>query len=151
MKFNLIEWLYLKQKGNLVYYDSLTNIHSRTYYDRILKKKYINKDCVVVFVDIDDLKKYNDKNGHNEGSKLIKNIADSIMELNPLDCARYGGDEIIVLIEPDEYDKVEKIKQIKDISVGYYEKEVYEDMSSAIFKADKMMYEDKGNKKVGKK
>jgi diguanylate cyclase (GGDEF)-like protein len=146
MKFNLIEWLYLKQKGNLVYYDSLTNIHSRTYYDRILKKKYINKDYIVVFIDIDNLKKYNDKNGHNAGSKLIKRVAEQIKEINPLDCARYGGDEFVLLIEPTEQDKIERLKQIEGISIGYYEKEVYEDMSSAIKKADEIMYEDKGKK-----
>ena len=44
------------------------------------------------------------------------------------------------------YDHYVILKDGEKVSMGYYEKEVYEDMSSAICKADKMMYEDKGKK-----
>lgn len=147
--FNLIEYLYLKQPNNLVYYDSLTTIHSRQYYDRIIKTKYIPYNCIVAMLDIDNLKIINDTQGHNEGSKLIKRVAENIKSIESLDCARYGGDEFIVILNNEDYDKLEQLKNIEKVSIGYYEKEVYEDMSSAICKADKMMYEDKGKK--GKK
>ena len=146
--FNLIEYLYLKQPNNLVYYDSLTTIHSRQYYDRVIKTKYIPYDCIVIMLDIDDLKVINDTQGHNEGSKLIKRVAENIKSIEPLDCARYGGDEFIVILKSEAYDKLEQLNKIPKVSMGYYEKEAYEDLSSAIKKADELMYK---HKKEGKK
>lgn len=141
--FNLIEWLYLKQPNNLVYYDTLTKIHSRQYYDRIIKTKYIPYDCIIIVIDVDNLKVVNDTKGHNEGSKLIKRVAENIKSIEPLDCARYGGDEFIVILNNEDYDKLEQLKNIEKVSMGYYEKEQYEDMSSAIKKADEDMYKHK--------
>jgi len=99
-------------------------------------------------LDIDDLKVINDTQGHNEGSKLIKRVAENIKSIEPLDCARYGGDEFIVILKSEAYDKLEQLNKIPKVSMGYYEKEAYEDLSSAIKKADELMYK---HKKEGKK
>lgn len=66
-------------------------------------KKYCEKNSLkllVIMVDIDDFKKYNDTYGHLEGDICLKNVAARIREnfSRSTDiCARYGGEEFIVL------------------------------------------------------
>ena len=55
--FNIIEFLYLHQKNNLVYYDSLTGTRSRMYYDRVIARKYQDKSVKIIYIDINNLKK----------------------------------------------------------------------------------------------
>jgi diguanylate cyclase (GGDEF)-like protein len=53
----------------------------------------------IVFMDIDNFKHYNDKNGHPAGDELLKHFAQIVKQavrLNDLP-ARYGGEEFIVL------------------------------------------------------
>lgn len=134
--FNIIEWLYLKQKNNLAYYDSLTGCKNRTYYDRVIKRKYYNKKATVIFIDINNLKKINDTKGHAEGSKKIKFIAACLNNIICDEVIRYGGDEFIMINCID----ISELDDIPDISYGVIHKEEYEDMSSAIRKADESMY-----------
>ena len=60
---------------NLVYFDQLTHCHSRYYYDNVVKEKYNNKLCYVIYVDINNLKSINDKYGHCKGTELIKDTS----------------------------------------------------------------------------
>lgn len=53
----IIEKIYLHIDNNLVYYDSVSTCKSRYYYDHVAKKKYHSKNCCVVFVDINNMKK----------------------------------------------------------------------------------------------
>ena len=67
--------------GNLVYYDETTTCHSRYYYDYIVKVKYNDRLCYVIYVDINGLKEVNDKYGHHEGTKLIKQVAFDLLNI----------------------------------------------------------------------
>ena len=80
--FNLIEYLYLKQKNNLVYYDSLTGARSRMYYDKVVARQYQNKSVKVIYIDINNLKKVNDTKGHSYGDSMIKDISYQILNNN---------------------------------------------------------------------
>lgn len=141
----LIEKLYLKQKGNLAYYDNLTQVYNRMFYERELKKKYIGKECVITFVDVDGLKITNDNRGHYEGDKLIIKVTEDLKKINYIDyIIRYGGDEFILI--SNRLNK-EELEAIKHISYGISMKSAYEDMSSAISKADALMYKQKEKKK----
>ena len=87
----IIEALYLRQKNNLVYYDSMTRVKSRMYYDRVAKTKYLNKKCMVIFVDINCLKIVNDTKGHTEGNVLIETVAQELDKCeNVYDVCRIG-------------------------------------------------------------
>lgn len=101
-KFNLIEFLYLRQPRNLVYYDSLTGVRSRIYYDREAKRKYRDEKVLIIYVDIDNLKETNDNYGHDVGNKLIRHTANKLKKL-PLvyDICRVGGDEFILICNPN--------------------------------------------------
>ena len=68
-------------EGNLVYYDETTKCHSRFYYDNIVKDKYRDRLCYVVYVDINGLKETNDKYGHHYGTKLIKQVASNLLSV----------------------------------------------------------------------
>lgn len=98
--------------------DSMTNAYNRTtgelIINEMIKKAEIRKQCLVLcFLDLDDLKKVNDRLGHNNGDKYIAKIADVL--LNNIEkkdvLIRFGGDEFIILfIDKD-------INQSKDILV----------------------------------
>lgn len=139
-----VENQYLKIKGNLAYYDELTGVFNRNYYDRFLKPYYANKECWIIFVDCDQLKKINDTYGHVTGSNQIKNISQQIIKFVPHDfIARTGGDEFIVFSNTS----LSLDFSIEGASWGQYQKEKYEDVSSAVAKADFHMYQQKQQKK----
>ena len=141
----LIEKLYLKQKGNLAYYDNLTQVYNRMFYERELKKKYIGRECIVTFIDVDGLKITNDSRGHYEGDKLIINVVEDLKKINYIDyIIRYGGDEFILI---SNMLNREELDIVRNISYGISMKSAYEDMSSAISKADILMYRQKEEKK----
>ncbi|MDT4954790.1 MAG: hypothetical protein QOJ02_2928 [Acidobacteriota bacterium] len=56
--------------------------------------------CALVLVDIDHLKKINDKHGHSAGDRVIRHIASSLMELSRDNdtAARLGGEEFALLL-----------------------------------------------------
>lgn len=147
--YKLIEYLYLKQKNNLVFYDCLTGCLTRHYFDIVAKQIYQPIEVYVSYVDIDNLKHINDTQGHNVGSKYIKDIAYRLLTIQyAFDVIRLGGDEFIVI---SPIDITASLKTIANISFGVYQKEKYEDLSSGVRKADKLMYKDKilkNNKKV---
>lgn len=135
MLLKAVEYIYLNSEGNLVYYDQLTGCYTRHYYDRVLRKELIGKSAKITIVDIDNLKSINDNLGHSMGSKRIQLIANYLMSSS--DCViRMGGDEFLLL--DADISLLNGI--VNEISYGSYEKEPYEDISSAVSKADKKMY-----------
>ena len=142
----IVEKLYLRINDNLVYFDSVTKCKTRFYYDTIAKPKYQKIECYVIFVDIDNLKYINDTRGHSYGTKVIKQVGDNLRNLYGIyDVCRIGGDEFVIFATSN-FD-INDLKHINHISYGYYRKEKYEDVSSAIKKADELMYNMKNIKK----
>ena len=142
--FNFIERLYLMQPKNLVYFDCLTKCKTRMYYDRVAKVKYHKRELNVAFVDVDNLKRINDEYGHVQGSKRLEEIIGQIKKIIGVeDICRIGGDEFIVI---GTYDPI-ALDKIDGISYGVYLKEIYEALSSAVAKADRLMYINKKAKK----
>lgn len=136
---NLIEKLYLSMDGNLVYYDETTKCHSRYYYDYIVKDKYNDRLCYVIYVDINGLKEVNDKYGHHEGTKLIKQVASDLLNIEGAkDICRVGGDEFVLFADED-FD-VNQMEEVENISYGIHLKYASEDVVSACKKADSKMY-----------
>ncbi len=109
--------------------DTLTNIGNRrslfTQLDIILKLSQRNcRPLSVLMADIDGFKEYNDKFGHPAGDSALKEVAQTIKDVNrDADyVARYGGEEFVILL-PDTDDKgallaAEKIRiAVESISV----------------------------------
>jgi diguanylate cyclase (GGDEF)-like protein len=59
-----------------------------------------NVSCALVLVDIDHLKKINDKHGHSAGDRVIRHAADALVELSRDNdtAARLGGEEFALLL-----------------------------------------------------
>ena len=59
-----------------------------------------NVPCALVLVDIDHLKKINDKHGHSAGDRVIRHVASALMELSRDNDtgARLGGEEFALLL-----------------------------------------------------
>lgn len=145
-----LEKLYLKQKGNLVYYDSMTGCKTRLYYDTVAKKKYSLGNYGVVFVDVDNLKKLNDEKGHDYGDALIKKVANQLLEIKDvLDVCRIGGDEFVCFTNiPIDLTPVDNIEEV---SYGFDYKDICQNIETTISNAEKAMYKIKNKKKeIGK-
>jgi diguanylate cyclase (GGDEF)-like protein len=86
--------------------DPLTKLPNRDklneYTEIAFEKAYLNgTNLGVEIFDIDFFKQYNDTYGHQAGDKCLKKIAQllhSLMEKG-IFCARYGGDEFIIIYE----------------------------------------------------
>ncbi|MDV3429569.1 MAG: GGDEF domain-containing protein [Bacillota bacterium] len=141
-------------------YDVLTKIKNRAAFEKEMGK-YDNgdKNAVIVMLDLNNLKKTNDKNGHKAGDELIFNAAKIIEQsfMGKGKAYRIGGDEFCVIckgISKESVDaalsdldnlliKVNEKRQIK-IVLAYgqasYNKDKDESIYSSFAKADKAMY-----------
>jgi len=88
----------------LSYVDSLTGVYNRRFFDEALKaeiQKSVNQNIplVLVMIDIDDFKSYNDCNGHQQGDEALVRMA----RLFKSACrsydivSRYGGEEFAII------------------------------------------------------
>ncbi|WP_055069619.1 sensor domain-containing diguanylate cyclase [Clostridium massiliamazoniense] len=99
--------------------DVLLDIYNRKYFYEVFTEiaRTKSKKCfALVMGDIDNFKKINDNYGHLVGDYALKHVI-GIMNFNLNDkdvIARYGGEEIIMLVE-NKQDKVEIMKKIEHI------------------------------------
>lgn len=102
--------------------DPLTGLMNRyrftDYSEKIVESCY-EKNIPLAFeiLDIDYFKQYNDHYGHQAGDECIKKVASLIkkMQNDQIFCARYGGDEFIIIYSglsaQQVYDKAKRFKE----------------------------------------
>lgn len=85
--------------------DPLTGLWNRRHFDEQLKSALANADrfgnlCSLILVDIDLFKLVNDTHGHEAGDAVLRSVARTLSELVRQGdvCARYGGEEIAILL-----------------------------------------------------
>ncbi len=95
-------------KLNLIQYDPLTGLlRPDPFYEKVRQKINLQKKrrqeegaCALVMGDVDWFKTYNDRNGHEAGNKLLRELATvlkiSIREEDLL--CRYGGEEFLFFL-----------------------------------------------------
>ena len=78
--------------------DALTGALSRNHYQRDMSNEVYRGG--VALIDMDDLKLYNDMNGHQVGDNALRALADTIYEVvgRSGSLVRYGGDEFLLLL-----------------------------------------------------
>jgi diguanylate cyclase (GGDEF)-like protein len=96
----------LEKEVDKIYYDPLTGIYNRRYFDENLKRivKFLSRSKGIIsllMVDIDFFKDYNDTYGHGAGDRCLKIIVETLKNtITRSDdfVARYGGEEFIVVL-----------------------------------------------------
>ncbi len=79
-------------------HDELSGLQNR-YALKERVEEYLGRDAILLMMDLDDFKYYNDAFGHDFGDQVIKRFADAIRKyFREKDIFRYGGDEFLVLV-----------------------------------------------------
>ncbi len=166
----------LERLGKLYATDTFSGINNRNGF--VLESEDIYRQCVeeqreimLMFIDLDGLKKINDTYGHDTGDKAICSIADVLVKscINGEIFCRFGGDEFIVFAA--DFTDIQAQKLTKDIqnniteinnsgknpftlsaSTGYViaKPQKGEDIFNFVTDADNVMYAQKRKKKLSK-
>lgn len=90
--------------ASIALYDSMTNLPNRTFLNEHLAEKFEEAQTQqrilgVEIMDIDYFKQYNDTYGHLLGDSCLEAVAGVLkeMESSSIFCARYGGDEFVIV------------------------------------------------------
>lgn len=155
--------------------DDLTGLFNRRGFfslaeHQIRLAKGSGKSPALLYLDLDELKQINDRFGHSEGDRALKDMAgllkDTFRESDIV--ARLSGDEFAVLLtdsSPDakdvipkylqgvltEFNSKEHRKYKLSVSMGtaFFDPESPYSLGALLLKADNMMYREKGKHKNG--
>ncbi|MDE5592339.1 MAG: diguanylate cyclase, partial [Clostridiales bacterium] len=94
--------------------DQITNLFNARAAKRKISKRLASQSdklYALVFFDLDNLKKANDKHGHLFGNELIMAIADRMLSnTRSTDiCARFGGDEFVIFMQYKDRHQIDRI------------------------------------------
>ena len=139
--------------------DNLTGVLNRSTFFADINSKGNEKIIALGEFDLNDLKKINDQQGHDEGDKAIVTVARTILENLPPACRLYrmGGDEFVVLFYSVSWDDAnalaEKIKKAfrqteYSCAVGLAPWDGVNAFKESYKLADRRMYEDKEHQKA---
>ncbi len=93
--------------------DNLTKLGSRYAYEHKLDElNSSDEECVIIFVDLNNLKFINDELGHEYGDEAIKGVAEYLKDNFPgSDIFRIGGDEYVIIYQDSfDYEKLSKLE-----------------------------------------
>jgi diguanylate cyclase (GGDEF)-like protein len=85
----------------LAYFDGLTQVANRRYFDLYLAEQAQNKGKLsLILCDIDCFKLYNDAYGHQAGDECLRKVAKAIRSATRKSdfVARYGGEEFVIVL-----------------------------------------------------
>ncbi|ABW19690.1 sensor domain-containing diguanylate cyclase [Alkaliphilus oremlandii] len=146
-------------------YDGLTGLLNRRAFESIYEEiykiyRYSEDKFSILMIDIDNFKSTNDQYGHQMGDKVLKNVAKCVCEnVRSKDViARYGGEEIIVILKDIGKERgkdiaerirlsienlsVDGIKVTVSIGIATFGVDSY-NKDNLIYLADKCLYEAK--------
>lgn len=96
---------HVDQMQHMAYHDTLTGLPNRAKLNKCIEHALVeasrNKtQCVIAYLDLDGFKQVNDRLGHAAGDILLKEAARRLNKSirNHDVCARFGGDEFVVLL-----------------------------------------------------
>ena len=146
----------MKQLEILSSMDMLTGCKNRNsmnnYVDDIVSGNVkLNEPYIVIFADLNGLKRVNDEKGHSSGDRLLRTAAAILSQIfYDCDVYRAGGDEFMLVAKGIDEDELKaRLIQLEEKSaidsdvnfaVGYYFVRDGEDIRLAMKNADEKMY-----------
>jgi PleD family two-component response regulator len=133
----------LKKLEEIAITDELTQLYNSRHFFKqldleVYRSKRYKHPLSLLFLDVDNFKKYNDAYGHLQGDKVLTRLGWIIKScLRTMDSAyRYGGEEFTVILPETGSGKIVNVT----ISIGVTEYCPDERVSSFVERADKAMY-----------
>ena len=166
---------YITDLNDLAFADALTSVHNKGAFDKCLQEIETSEkgsggplEFAICIFDCNDLKKVNDRNGHDKGDIYLRESAKIICEVfdhSPV--FRIGGDEFAAVLMGSDYRDREKLLERFDaeclarrrhetddweridISRGMavYDPGEDETVNDVVRRADKLMYDHKWRRK----
>jgi len=88
--------------GEEVIRDGLTGLYNRRYFDKRMSEMALSAPVTILMLDIDNFKSVNDEYSHAAGDEMLINLSRKVVDNVPIVTgdivARYGGEEIVVLM-----------------------------------------------------
>jgi len=150
-------------------HDPLTGLFNRTALEQLFKYEknradVLGRKVAFLFIDLDNFKSVNDRYGHAEGDRVLREIARIIREsIRGSDIAvRIGGDEFLIILPNSDVkasksvgERIRKVieETFRDYKISAsYGISIYPDegksLEELIDLADKRMYEMKKNRRI---
>ncbi len=152
----------LEKTKEFSFIDSLTGCYNRNYFNKYKSDHFdVNRDhnrIGIVLADINDLKKINDRHGHEAGDKLIKKSAEILREIFRKDdiVVRLGGDEFVVIctnfnnsddfeneLSKAVHEKLTHSRITLAFGVAVFNRSIDETLCNTVARADELMYSNK--------
>jgi diguanylate cyclase (GGDEF)-like protein len=163
-----------RQFSNEARTDHLTGLANRREFERIMEREVAqaerhNRQLSVMMIDLDNLKRINDRQGHRAGDVALKLVARPLVRpVRTSDvCARMGGDEFGVAMPETDLERAREvasrlraaleaaslaagIPEPIEVSIGLTAWRPGQDWQAACEVVDREMYEDKRRRKGAK-
>ena len=108
--------VYQKKIEQQAYTDFLTGLYNRMCCERDLailvdKAEREQTKGALLYLDLDNFKHINDGLGHQYGDVLLRSISGELSRIKGIEktCYRMGGDEFVIIIPPNQYERIETI------------------------------------------
>jgi diguanylate cyclase (GGDEF)-like protein len=152
--------------------DHLTGLANRREFERVMEREVALADrhsrrLALMMIDLDNLKRINDKLGHSAGDNALRVVAQHLMRVVRASdvCARVGGDEFAVAMPETDLDRARDVAtrlrraidqaglsmrapEKVEVSVGIAAWSAGQDWQSVYQGADRDLYEDKRRRKT---
>jgi diguanylate cyclase (GGDEF)-like protein len=164
-----------RQFSNEARTDHLTGLANRREFERVLEREVAlaerhGRQLAVMMIDVDNLKKINDRGGHSAGDGALRLVAQELLRVVRASdvCGRLGGDEFgVSMPETDLHRAREVVRRLRnaiqsmnlgsrttqsvEVSVGLAAWKQGMDWQALVQVADQALYEDKRHRKEVRK
>ena len=155
--------------------DHLTGLANRREFERVMEREVAlaerhGRRLTMMMIDLDNLKRINDRQGHRGGDAALRLVAQQLMRVVRASdvCARIGGDEFAVAMPETDLDRGRDVAArfraaVREMSLGAKSSAAVEvsigmsawrpgqDWQAVYESADQDLYQDKGRRRLARR